>query len=112
MKRYSEMTREEIQLEMQRLREEGMKKHQSGLLSESELQVLEQKFYLAKSYLVDPKTIVIHGEYRVEGQEEDFCVDHLHGIMAWGNFVSSKEQIAIPIGRLGQMIRRSSNEQK
>jgi hypothetical protein len=101
MKRYSEMSREELLAEMQRLREEGMKKHQSGLLTESELQVLEQKYYLAKSYLMDPGEIELERHYKVEGEEEPFFVEYLNGVMAWGTFPSSTEKVAVPIGRLG-----------
>jgi hypothetical protein len=104
MKRYSEMSKDELLTEMQRLREDGMKQHQSGLLTESELHVLEQKFYLAKSYLMDPKEIEPGRSYKVEGYDESFQVEYLNGVMAWGKFSSSEETIAIPIGRLGGIL--------
>lgn len=98
-KRYSEMTREELFAEMQSTLGEKRKKEQAGFISEAN--ILEQKFYMAKSYLTDPETILAGQQYRVEGMEDLFSVRYLNGVMAWGTFSSAPdEEIALPIGRL------------
>lgn len=98
-KRYSEMTKEELFAEMQHALGEKRKKEQAGFISEAN--ILEQKYYMAKSYLTDPETILAGQRYRVEGMEELFSVRYLNGVMAWGTFPSKPdEEIALPIGRL------------
>ncbi|AMA71915.1 MULTISPECIES: YfhH family protein [Aneurinibacillus] len=101
MKRYSEMTREELQAEMQRLRAESMRKYQAGYISEAS--VLESKFFMARSYLLNPDHFMSGQEYGVIGYDEPFFVRYLNGVMAWGHFRSSTEERAFPIGRLEEL---------
>ncbi|WP_025026977.1 YfhH family protein [Caldalkalibacillus mannanilyticus] len=99
MKRYSEMTQEELFREMQHLLGESRKKHQAGFISEGN--ILEQKFFMAKSYTLDPQFIEIGKEYTVIGEDEEvFTVLYLNGVFAWGRFPGSTEDVAFPIGRL------------
>jgi hypothetical protein len=98
MKKYSEMTEEELHTEMQRLLQEGRRKQQAGFPSEAN--ILEQKFYMVKSYLKGPKEILCGQEYHVIGEEGLFKVRYLNGVFAWGKFSSSKEEVGFPIGRL------------
>jgi hypothetical protein len=98
MKKYSEMTEQELHSEMQRLLQEGRRKQQAGFPSEAN--ILEQKFYLAKSYLRNPEEIICGQEYCVAGEEEVFKVSYLNGVFAWGKFPSSTEDVGFPIGRL------------
>lgn len=98
-KRYSEMTKEELFAEMQHCLGEKRKKEQAGFISEAN--ILEQKYYMAKSYLTDPETILTGQSYHVEGMEDLFFVRYLNGVMAWGYFSSNPdEEVALPIGRL------------
>lgn len=92
------MTKEELEYQLLQLKEAAMKKHQAGFFSEAA--VYEQKFYLAKSYLLDPQFFQAHNQYQVIGYEETFTIDYLHGIMAWGRFSGSDEEVAFPIARL------------
>lgn len=93
------MTREELFAEMQRCLGEKRKKEQAGFISEAN--ILEQKYYMAKSYLTDPSTIVTGEYYRVEEMDDLFFVRYLNGVMAWGYFESNPdEEAALPIGRL------------
>lgn len=101
MKRYSEMTQQELQAEMQKLRAEGMRKYQAGYISEAS--ILETKFFMARSYLLDPDDYMSGQEYTVIGYDEPFYVRHLNGVMAWGHFISSTEEKAFPIGRLEEI---------
>lgn len=101
MKRYSEMDHHEIQAEMQRLRSESMKKYQAGYLSEAS--IMESKFFMARSYLLDVNDFPAEKEYIVKGYDESFYVQYLRGVMAWGHFHSSDEEKAFPIGRLEEL---------
>jgi hypothetical protein len=101
MKRYSEMSHDEIQAEMQRLRSESMKKYQAGYLSEAG--IMESKYFMARSYLLKPENFPADKEYIVSGYDEPFYVQYLRGVMAWGYFRSSDEQRAFPIGRLEEI---------
>ena len=92
------MTREELESQLLKFKEAAMKKHQAGFLSEAA--VYEQKFYLAKSYLLDPQLYQVHNEYQVIGYEEPFTIDYLNGRMAWGKFSGSNKVTAFPIARL------------
>jgi len=98
MKRYSEMTQEELFREMQHLLGESRKKQQAGFISEAN--ILEQKFYMAKSYTLQPADFQAGEEYFVEGEEGIFTIKYLHGVFAWGRFPSSEEDVAFPLGRL------------
>ncbi|MEW9669261.1 YfhH family protein [Ammoniphilus sp. 3BR4] len=97
-RRYSEMTVEELNHELLKLKEASMKKHQAGFFSEAA--VLEQKFYMAKSYLLNPADFIPGQTYDVTGYEGKFTIKYLNGIMAWGHFDSSQEELAFPIARL------------
>lgn len=101
MIRYSEMTQQQLQAEMQKLRQESMRKYQAGYISEAS--ILESKFFMARSYLLDPDDYMSGQEYTVIGYEEPFFVRYLNGVMAWGCFRSSDEEKAFPIGRLEEI---------
>ncbi|WP_047150443.1 YfhH family protein [Aneurinibacillus tyrosinisolvens] len=101
MIRYSEMSREELQAEMQKLRAEGMRKYQAGYISEAS--ILETKFFMARSYMLNPDDYPSGQEYIVVGYDEPFFVRYLNGVMAWGHFSSSTEEKAFPIGRLEEI---------
>lgn len=98
MKRMSEMSKEELEREMQRLWAEAKKKERAGFISEAN--VLEQKFYMAKSYLMDPAQIEVGAQYRVAGEEGIFTVEYLNGVFAWGKLDTDEEKRGFPIGRL------------
>lgn len=98
MKRYSEMDQEELFREMQTLLGEARKKEQAGFFSEAN--VLEQKYYMAKSYTLNKEHIQIGQEYQVDGESGLFKVAYLNGVFAWGRFAYSEEDEAFPIGRL------------
>ena len=102
LKRFSEMTKEELQQEVQKYKALIMKNEQAGFLSE--IAIYEQKYYMAKSYLIDPGTIVLGKNYQVAGYAEPMYIDHVHGFMAWGKFPSSPEEVAVPLARLEQII--------
>lgn len=98
MKRYSQMTKTELEQEIKRLEREEQQALQKSL--ESEAIILRQKRNIARSYLIDPSTITPGKTYRVEGYVGLFTVEYLNGIMAWGTWEGSSEKVAYPIALL------------
>lgn len=98
MKKFNEMTKEELYKAMQELLGDARKKEQAGFYSEAN--VLEQKYYLAKSYLLSPQEIKIGGRYYVAGEDKPLVVEYLNGVFAWGSLEGETEEKGFPIGRL------------
>ncbi|RKD21751.1 hypothetical protein BEP19_14095 [Ammoniphilus oxalaticus] len=99
-KRFSEMSKAELDRQLLHLKESAMKKHQAGFYSEAA--VYEQKFYFAKSYLIDTTRFQVNTEYYVIGEEQPFTLHYIRGRMAWGHFADSTEEIAFPIAKLAR----------
>lgn len=95
MKRYSQMTEEELRLELNKLEDQ---RKQS--LAENEQHILEQKINLAQAYMIDPNIIQVESWYRIKGKLEHFHVDYINGVFAWGTLKGSTEQVAFPISLL------------
>jgi predicted anti-sigma-YlaC factor YlaD len=99
VKRYSEMTPEELQEEMKKLQEYGRQAFAEQRWSEYE--VYMTKWYLAKSYLIrDTVDIEIGRTYRIAEENDKLTVRHLEGVMAWGIRESTSEEVAVPIAML------------
>ncbi|MFC4769398.1 DUF1811 family protein [Effusibacillus consociatus] len=95
----SEMTKEELQEEMERLKMRGVELFEAGDFDQA--MVLRTRWYLAASYLMDPNTIEIGGEYFIEGEPGSiFTVSHLDGVMAHGTISSNPFPAAYPIAML------------
>jgi len=98
VKRYSQMTPKELKKTIEEL-EARLSKAEANPL-ESESAILIQKVNLAKSYLIDPKTIVTGETYEVKGYNDSFQVEYLNGIYAWGIFEGKSEKEAFPLSLL------------
>jgi hypothetical protein len=85
MKRYGEMSREEITAELERLEQE-----RRNALFPSQAEVLDRKVWTAKSYLLDPSRFP-PGMYRVNGYRELFELHYVNGIMAWGRMGEDRD---------------------
>lgn len=95
----SEMTDGELQEEMDRLKRRGVELFEAGDFAEA--MVLRTRWYLAASYLMDPKSIAIGGEYFIEGEPGGvFTVSHLDGVMAHGAMSNNPFPAAYPIAML------------
>jgi len=92
-RRYSEMPQDELTRELYRLQVE-MKKAEWP----TQLEMLKRKFYMAKSYTLNPADYP-PGTYEVEGEQEPFDVERIEGIMAWGKLGEEAER-AFPIAML------------
>lgn len=98
MTRFSQMSKDELIDEIKKLEQEEKEAVQSGW--EFQAAVLKQKKNLARSYLIDPKTIQTGELYQVEDHEGLFRVAYINGVMAWGSWEGSREEIAFPLSTL------------
>lgn len=92
------MTKKELENEISRLAEENERLKLIGETSHQK--VIEQRLYLAKSYLLDPDQLELNTWYQVEGYTGRFFLKRLKGVMGWGNWEESWEEVAYPIARL------------
>ncbi|AKC65244.1 MULTISPECIES: YfhH family protein [Bacillus] len=100
-KRYSEMTEYELKQEIAALSEKARKAEQLGIVNE--YAVLERKIDMAKAYLLDPATIQTKTTYHIKDTDEQFYVEYLNGVFAWGYRVSvPNKEDALPISMLTQ----------
>lgn len=93
MKRFSEMSEEELQKEIERL-QSAMER----CAHEGERDVLRQRWLLARSYAVRNRPFP-QGRYRVEDETRIFVLSYLNGVMAWGRWEDG-EEAAVPISAL------------
>ncbi|MCP1145962.1 YfhH family protein [Lysinibacillus endophyticus] len=102
-KSYAEMTEQELQDEIRKLREKARKAEQLGIVNE--YAVYERKALMAEAYLIDPKTIVPGEMYRINGAPgEFFKVEYLKGRFAWGYRLGGERyEEALPISILAPM---------
>lgn len=98
MKRYSQMIPEELTHTIKELEKQLAEAEKNKL--ESNAAILRQKITLAKSYLIDPKTIRTGSKYEVEGESGLFQVEYLNGIYAWGTLEGRTEKEAFPLSLL------------
>jgi len=98
MRLFSQMTLAELQEEMERLRKEAEEKRKIGDLVS--LGILEQKFFLAKSYYIGTKDFFIGKSYRVYGFDKPFTITYFNGVFAWGHFEGSEEEVGYPVAML------------
>ncbi|HZG75456.1 MAG TPA: DUF1811 family protein [Paenibacillus sp.] len=85
MKRFSEMSPDELAAEIERL---GAAMERSA--SEGEKDVLRQRWLLARSYAVRERAYP-PGRYRVEGSGEPFKLVYVNGVMGWGTTEDGQE---------------------
>lgn len=98
MNSYGHMSDEDLVKETERLRREAKQKINEGLFHE--VNVLEQQYYFAKSYLMRREKIKINATYHVHGEAGLFKVTRLRGVMAWGYINNEEPERAFPIARL------------
>lgn len=100
-KRLSDMSREELLVEMDRLKQQGQELFDADNLEEA--MVVRTRWYLAASYLMNPNEIEIGTQYFVEGEPEGlFTVTHLDGVMAHGLMTGKPFSVAYPISMLSK----------
>jgi hypothetical protein len=99
-RRYSEMSRHELQQEIANLKEKARKAEQLGIVNE--FAVLERKALMAQAYLMNPEDYKSGGIYAIEGDPGVFFkVDYLTGVFAWGYRLGGEgQEEALPISLL------------
>jgi hypothetical protein len=95
---YSQMTLAELQQEMERLLMQAEEKKKSG--DESQFAILQQKYFMAKSYYIGTGEFRIGRQYRVFGHDQPFTIEYFNGVFAWGRFPDSAEPVGFPVGML------------
>jgi hypothetical protein len=96
---YSNMTREQLQEELDRLQKLGQRAFDEENWSEYE--TLMTKWYLAKSYnLSESLDIKIGRTYRLAEEYDRLTVTKLEGVMAWGIRESTAEEVSVPMALL------------
>jgi hypothetical protein len=92
------MTLAELQEEMERLRLLAMETQKTG--DESQLAIIRQKYFMAKSYYLGTDEYRIGGKYSVPDHDQPFTIDYFNGVFAWGRFPDSSEPVGFPVGML------------
>ncbi|WP_400163500.1 YfhH family protein [Brevibacillus sp. TJ4] len=98
MRLYSQMTLAELQEEMERLRQQAAEIQKSG--DESQLAIVQQKYFMAKSYYLGTDEFRIGGKYSVPDHDQPFTIEYFNGVFAWGRFPDSSEAVGFPVGML------------
>lgn len=105
-KRYSMMTKYELQQEIASLNEKARKAEQMGMVNE--FAVLERKVIMAKSYLLNPEDFKPGEIFLIEGDPGVyFKIEYMNGVFAWGfRLNGSKGEEALPISMLKKLEER------
>jgi len=98
MQRFSQMSKDALEMEIKRLIRKKQKAKDQGM--DTQLAILQQKINIARSYLIDPENIQTSCWYQVKGKNIPFYVEYLNGVMAWGAWENSAEKTAIPLALL------------
>lgn len=103
-KRFSQMTVDELNFEIEYNTDQARKAKQLGRVNE--VAVFEQKVVMAKSYLLNPEDYLSGEEYEVIGEPgTTFKIDYMNGVFAWGYRVGGNmDEEALPIARLGNKV--------
>ncbi|WP_251552025.1 YfhH family protein [Neobacillus muris] len=103
VKRYSEMTVQELNQEIASLKEQARKAEQMGMVNE--FAVLERKVQMARAYLLDPETFKKGEIYEIAGAPgEYFKIEYLKGVFAWGcRLAGDGSEEALPISLLNKL---------
>lgn len=93
MKRFSEMTQNELEVEIARL-EQSIKESEW----EAEREVHRQRWLMARSYAVRHRPFP-PGFYRIDEEGGRFRLSYVNGVMAWGTGEDGEER-ALPLAVL------------
>ncbi|WP_214808550.1 DUF1811 family protein [Exiguobacterium sp. s102] len=93
--RMSQLSKYELEMLVTKLNEQKRKAEQHGNMSEVE--VVIRKIAMAQSYLVDASQFETGQLYQVEGEEAAFELHFVNGVMGWGHFEGTVNEVAIPL---------------
>ncbi|WP_214721546.1 DUF1811 family protein [Exiguobacterium sp. s192] len=93
--RMSQLSKYELEMLATKLNEQKRKAEQHGNMSEVE--VIIRKIAIAQSYLVDASRFETGRFYRIDGEEARFELHFVNGVMGWGHFEGTVNEVAIPL---------------
>ncbi len=105
MRRYSQMTEDELKQMIAELEQEYKQALKDGWQSKAD--VIARKKDMAASYLLDAEAFK-PGWYSVEGHNESFKLEYLNGVMAWGT-LGTQNEVSFPISMLQPSPEKRSN---
>ena len=100
-KRLSELSKYEIEQEIQALHERKRKAEQMGMVSE--IEVVLRRIAIAESYLVNPDGFKPGQVYIVNYNNRPFRLNFINGVMGWGTFEGEMTERAIPLSELSEV---------
>lgn len=105
---YSDLTIEQLRLELGKLKEKAQTAEQLGEVNK--VAVYERQLQIVASYMLNPDDFKANKTYKMKNDPGySFYVDHINGIMAWGRRINLLDQPfekeeAIPISLLGEEV--------
>lgn len=102
-KRLSDLSKYELEQEIQALHERKRKAEQMGMVSE--IEVVLRRIAIAESYLVDPTSFRPGETYVVNYNDRSFRLKFVNGVMGWGTFEGDMTERAIPLSELSEVKR-------
>lgn len=102
-KRLSDLSKYELEQEIQALHERKRKAEQMGMVSE--IEVVLRRIAIAESYLVDPSSFRPGETYVVNYNDRPFRLKFINGVMGWGTFEGDMTERAIPLSELSEVKR-------
>ncbi|WP_215143358.1 YfhH family protein [Exiguobacterium qingdaonense] len=102
-KRLSDLSKYELEQEIQALHERKRKAEQMGMVSE--IEVVLRRIAIAESYLVDPTSFRPGDTYVVNYNDRPFRLNFVNGVMGWGTFEGEMTERAIPLSELSEVER-------
>ncbi|MCA0981970.1 MULTISPECIES: YfhH family protein [Exiguobacterium] len=102
-KRLSDLSKYELEQEIQALHERKRKAEQMGMVSE--IEVVLRRIAIAESYLVDPTSFRPGETYVVNYNDQPFRLKFVNGVMGWGTFEGDMTERAIPLSELSEVKR-------
>lgn len=94
----SEMSPDELAAELIRCQEQGEKALAQGMINQ--YQVYEQRYYLARSYQMNPHDIALGATYGLANNTGLFIARRLNGVFVYGTLLGETEERGFPIGQL------------
>ncbi|MBR2076665.1 MAG: YfhH family protein [Exiguobacterium sp.] len=102
-KRLSDLSKYELEQEIQVLHERKRKAEQMGMVSE--IEVVLRRIAIAESYLIDPSSFRPGETYVVNYNDLPFRLKFVNGVMGWGTFEGEMTERAIPLSELSEVKR-------
>jgi hypothetical protein len=96
MKRFSEMSLEEIQQAIEQLVQEQQQAASEGWQSKADM--ISRKIDMAKSYILNPDDFA-PGLYNVTGYSDLFELKYINGVMGWGA-IGHESEVSFPLSML------------